>query len=254
MSNNNSVNNDHGFIGTGTPYFYPDDGSPVFFFGNPIACKISTSSDEKVRTSRRKGDAGSSLDSRTTPKPAQVTISTDTFQPKTWAMAMMGTAGKVTVAVQAVTDEAAVAVLDGYHQLAHADIDAATFIVKKGATPIDASAYELIPSMGLLQITDETAAAANEALTVSYSTKLVTKTVIEGAKVTSFRGKVVVDGKNDVTGDDAKLTIHNVSLAVNGDFDWFSDDYNAIEMVGTASVGKNGESPYSVDLYDPTIV
>ena len=148
----------------------------------------------------------------------------------------------------------AVAVLDGYHQLAHADIDATKFIVKKGATPIDASAYELIPSMGLLQITDETAAAAGEALVVSYSTKLVTKTVIEGAKVTSFRGKVVVDGKNDVTGDDAKLTIHNVSLAVNGDFDWFSDDYNAIEMVGTASVGKNGESPYSVDLYDPTIV
>lgn len=254
MSNNNSVNNDHGFIGTGTPYFYPDDGSPVFFFGNPIACKISTSSDEKVRTSRRKSDAGSSLDSRTTPKPAQVTISTDTFQPKTWAMAMMGTAGKVTIAVQTVTGEAAVAVLDGYHQLAHADINASTLVVKKGIVELDASAYTLNASMGLLQITDETAATAADALTVSYATRQVTKTVIEGAKVTSFKGKIIIDGKNDVTGDDAKLTIHNVSLAVNGDFDWFSDDYNAIEMVGTASVGKTGESPYKVDLYDPAVV
>ena len=247
---NNSVNNDHGFIGTGTPYFYPDDGSPVFFFGNPIACKISASSEEKVRKSRRKGDAGASLDSRTTPNPAQVTISTDTFQPKTWAMAMMGQAGKVTKAAQTVTDEAAAAVFDGYHQLAHSDIDDTTVVVKKDVAELDKGAYTINASMGLLQITDDTAATAGDVLTVSYKTRLVTKTVIEGAKVTSFRGKIIVDGKNDVTGEDAKLTIHNVSLSVNGDFDWFSDDFNAIEMVGTASVGKNGESPYSVDLYE----
>ena len=248
--NNNSVNNDHGFIGTGTPYFYPDDGSPVFFFGNPISCKISASSDEKVRKSRRKGDAGASLDTRSTPNPSQVTISTDTFQPKTWAMAMMGKTGKVTKAVQTVVDEAATAVLDGYHQLVHSDIDETTLVVKKGASPLDASTYTLNASMGLLQITDDNAANEGEALTVDYSTLQVTKTVIEGAKVSNFRGKIIVDGQNDVTGEDAKLTIHNVSLAVNGDFDWFSDDYNAIEMVGTASIGKNGESPYSVDLYE----
>lgn len=248
--NNNSVNNDHGFIGTGTPYFYPDDGSPVFFFGNPISCKISASSDEKVRKSRKRANAGSSLDTRSTPNPSQVTISTDTFQPKTWAMAMMGTTGKVTKAVQTVTDEIATAVLDGYHQLAHSDIDAATITVTNGVTPVDASAYDLNPSMGLLQITDEAAATAGDELKVSYSTRQVTKTVIEGAKVSKFRGKIIVDGQNDVTGEDAKLTIHNVSLAVNGDFDWFSDDFNAIEMVGTASVGKAGESPYSVDLYE----
>lgn len=27
---NNSTSNDHGFIGTGTPYFYPDDGTAPF--------------------------------------------------------------------------------------------------------------------------------------------------------------------------------------------------------------------------------
>ena len=250
MSNNNSVNNDHGFIGTGTPYFYPDDGSPVFFFGNPISCKISTSSDEKVRKSRRKGDAGASLDSRTTPNPAQVTISTDTFQPKTWAMAMMGQAGKVTVASQTVTAEAATAVFDGYHQLAHSDVDPSTVVVKKDDVALDSAAYTVNGSMGLLQIIDTEVAAEGDALAVDYQTRQVTKTVIEGAKVSSFKGKIIVDGTNDVTGDDAKLTIHNVSLAVNGDFDWFSDDYNAIEMVGTASVGKGGESPYKVDLYE----
>lgn len=247
---NNSVNNDHGFIGTGTPYFYPDDGTPVFFFGNPISCKISSSSDEKVRKSRKRESAGASLDTRNMPNPAEVAISTDSFQPKTWAMAMMGEAAKVTVAVQTVTDEAAVSVLDGYHQLGNTDIDGTTLVVKKGATPLDASAYTLNASMGLLQIVDEVAAPAGEALTVDYVTKQVTKTVIEGARVSSFKGKIVIDGVNDVTKSEAKLIIHNVSLAVNGDFDWFSEDYNEIEMTGTASVGKNGEAPYTIELKD----
>ena len=249
---NNSTNNDHGFIGTGTPYFYPDDGTAPFFFGNPISCKISTSSDEKVRKSRRKDNPGASLDSRTSPNPAQFTISTDTFQPKTWAMAMMGEAAKETVAVKTVTDEAAIAVLDGYHQLANEDIDTAKPVtVMNGATPVNPEQYDLKPEMGLIQITDSTAAAAGDALTISYETRQVTKTVITGAKVSSFRGKIVVDGKNDVTGENAKLVVPNVSLSVNGDFDWFSDDYNAIEMVGTASVGKNGEAPYTAHLYEP---
>lgn len=183
---NNSVNNDHGFIGTGTPYFYPDDGTAPFFFGNPVACKIKTASDTKVRQSRRKEDAGAALDSKNTPKPAEVTISTDTFQPKTWAMAMMGEAAKVTTTSVTVADEAAVAVLDGYHQLANTDIDPATLVVKKGGTALDPTTYDLQESMGLLQITDATAAQAGEALTVDYKTLTTTKTVIDGARVTSF--------------------------------------------------------------------
>lgn len=249
---NNSTSNDHGFIGTGTPYFYPDDGTAPFFFGNPISCKISTSSDEKVRKSRRKDNPGASLDSRTSPNPAQFTISTDTFQPKTWAMAMMGEAAKETVAVKTINDEAAIAVLDGYHQLANEDIDTSKPItVMNGVTQIDDDAYDLKAEMGLIQITNSEAAAAGAELTISYETRQVTKTVITGAKVSSFRGKIVVDGKNDVTGQNAKLVVPNVSLSVNGDFDWFSDDYNAIEMVGTASVGKNGEAPYTAHLYEP---
>lgn len=251
MSNfNNSVSNDHGFIGVGTPYFYPDDGSHPFFFGNPVSCKIATSSDKKIRPSRRKRDAGAALDSHVTPKPAEVTISTDTFQPKTWAMAMMGEAGKVTTSQQSVHDETAVAVFDGYHQLKHTDIDPSSMKVKKEGTPLTASQYELNASMGLLQITDPDAAQAGDELIVDYQTKQVTKLVINAAKVTSFKGKMVIDGRNDVTNQPAKLIIHNVSLAVDGDFDWFSDDFNTIEMKGTAAVGKAGEPPYVVELYE----
>ncbi|WP_230660461.1 hypothetical protein [Psychrobacter sp. I-STPA10] len=246
---NNSVNNDHGFIGTGTPYFYPDDDLTVFFFGNPISCKITSSSDKKVRKSRRKEDAGASLDTRSIPNPAEVSISTDTFQPRTWAMAMSGEAGKVTKSAQTITDEAAIAIFDGYHQLANSDIDPTTVVVKKDGSVVEAEKYKINPSMGLLQIIDETAAQVGDDLTVDYKTRQVTKIVIEAAKVSSFKGKIVIDGKNDVTGEPAKLIIPNVSLSVDGDFDWFSDDFNEIEMKGTASIGKNGEPPYTIELY-----
>lgn len=249
MAQNNSINNDQGFIGTGTPYFYPEDGSPVFFFGNPVTCKISASADEKVRQSRKKENAGAALDSKSTPKPTEVTIATDTFQPRTWAMGMMGTSAKVTTAAKAITGEAARAVFDGYHQLANTDIDESTVVVKKGATPIDRTKYSVNAMLGLLQITDAAAATAGDALTVDYATKQTTKTNIDGAKVTSFRGKLVIDGKNDVTGEPVIVTIHKLSVAVNGDFDFFSDDYNTIEMKGTAAVGDTG-TPYTVELYE----
>ncbi len=246
----NSVNNDHGFIGTGTPYFYPDDGSNPFFFGNPVSCKITSGAEEKVRTSHRKEDPGAALDSRSMPKPAEVSITTDTFQPHTWAMALMGEAGKQTIEPKTVADEQAKAVFDGYHQLENTNIDVDTLVVNKDGSPLDKSAYSIKAEMGLLQITDEMVATAGDDLTVNYTTEKVTKTVITGAKVTSFKGKIIIDGQNDVTKKAAKLIIPNISLAVGGDFDWFSDDFNKIEMKGTAAVGKKGEAPYTVELID----
>ncbi len=247
---NNSVNNDHGFVGTGTPFFYPDNGSNPFFLGNPVSCKVSSGFEEKVRKSRRKGDAGSALDTMIIPKPAEVALTTDTFQPKTWAMAMMGKAGKVTATAQTVTDEQAIAVFDGYHELANHDIDESTFVVKKGGETLDKSTYQLNGSTGLFQITDESVAQVGDDLTVEYKTLQTTKVIIDAQKVTSFKGKLVIDGYNQVTKKPAKLIIPNVNLAVEGDIDWYSDDYNEIAMKGTASIGKNGEAPYTVELYE----
>lgn len=248
MSQNNSVNNDQGFIGTGTPYFYPEGENRVFFLGNPVAFKIATSSDEKVRQSRKKENAGAALDSKTTPNPAELTITTDTFQPRTWAMGMMGEAAKVTEAAATVTGEAVPAVLDGYHNLAENNIDAATFALKDGATTLDAEKYELNADLGLVRITDASI-TVGKALTADYTTKQVTKTQIDAAKVTSFRGKIVIDGQNDVTGKKTIITMHKVAIAVNGEFDFFSDDYNTIEMKGTAAVGDTG-TPYSTELFE----
>lgn len=247
----NSINQDHGFIGTGIPYFYPDgDDSKVFYLGNPVSAAIALSSDTKTRKSKRKHDAGAILDSITTPNAPEVTLQTDTFQPLTWAMAMMGTAVDKTTTAQTIADEAATARLSGYHNLKNTDIDPTGFEVKKGGTAIDPSKYSINYDMGLLQITDASAAAEGDALTVNYKTRDTTKTVIDGARVSSFKGKVVIDGQNDVTKQRARLTIPNVDLAVDGSFDWFSDDFNSVTMKGSAAVGKNGEAPYTVELYE----
>ena len=102
----------------------------------------------------------------------------------------------------------------------------------------------------MLQITDATAAAEGDDLTVNYKTKATSRTVIDGARVSSFKGKVIIDGQDEVTKKRAKLTIPAVTLAVDGDFDWFSDDFNTITMKGNAAVGKGGEAPYTVELYE----
>ena len=251
MSNLNSITNDRGFIGTGNPYFIPEgDDSAAFYLGNPLSVKIALSSETKTRISHRKHDSGAVLDSITIPKPAEVTFETDTFQPLTWGMAMMGKAATQTSTVQTIADEPAKARLDGYHALKNHDIDPASIEVKKGGTAIPAGKYELNAEIGMLKITDETAAAEGDDLTVSYKTLTTTRTVIDGARVTSFKGKIILDGRDEVTKKRAKLIIPSVTLAVDGDFDWFSDDFNKVTMKGTAAVGKNGEAPYTVELYN----
>ncbi len=248
MSKNNSVNNDHGFIGVGTPYFYPEDGE-AFFLGNPVSFTTSSSAETVNRPSKRIEDAGAALDSRTSPNPTGVKFTTDTFSPLTWAMAMMGEAAEVTTTPVVVADEAVKAKLNGYAPLANADIDPATVQVSNGGIVVDAANYTVNTSMGLLQIHADAGIAADTDLTINYTTLAVTKTNIDSNKVTSFKGKVVIDGRNEVTGKRAKITFPNLSLAVGGDFDWFSDDYNTVEMSGTAAKGSNGESPVIVSLY-----
>lgn len=247
----NSINHDHGFIGTGTPYFVPDaPDAATLYFGNPISAKIALSSETKTRKSRRKHDAGAVLDGITTPNAPEVTLQTDTFQPLTWAMAMMGTSAEQTVTAQTVADEQGKARLTGYHKLKHDNIDPDTLQVKKTGSSIDKSKYVLIAEAGLVQITDPSAASEGDDLTYDYKTKQVKKIVIDGARVSSFKGSVFIDGQNDVTKQRCKLIIPNVTLAVDGEFDWFSDDFNSVTMKGTAAVGKNGEAPYTVELYE----
>lgn len=245
----NSINQDRGFIGVGTPYFYPEGSERVLYLGNPRQARISLTSNQKTRVSHRKIDPGTVLDNDIQPSTSELTIETDTFQPLTWAMALMGTSEDKTMTVQTIADEPAKAYLSGYHQLKNRDIDPAGFEVKKGGTTIDPSKYSINYDMGLLQITDASAASDGDDLTVNYKTLASSTTVIDGARVTRFRGKIVIDGRNEVTGQRCSLTLPNVTLAVDGDFDWFSDDFNTVAMKGSAGGGKNGEPPYTVHIY-----
>ena len=103
-----------------------------------------------------------------------------------------------------------------------------------------------------MQIIDSSAATEGDALSVNYKTVATKKLVVDGAKVTSFAGSVVIDGINEVTNQRAKLIFPNLKLAVDGDFDWYSEDFNTVVMKGTATIGANGEAPYTVELYEKT--
>lgn len=245
----NSINNDEGFIGVGTPWFKPEGSEKVHYWGNPVSFKITPSSETIARPSRRVEDAGASLDSRTKVNPTTGEFSTDTFSPVTWALMMMGESAYVEKTAQTVANEAAKAVSDGYWTLKNEDIDASTVVVKNGATTLTADKYELIAAMGALRITDP-AITEGTALTVNYQTKAVKYLEIDGQKVTSFRGEFGINGRNEVNGRTCKCICPNMSMAVNSEFDWFSEEYNTIVAETVLSKGKNGEAPYTIKYYD----
>lgn len=249
MNENNSVNNDHGFSGIGDVYFQPEGSEKVLSFGNVFKFTVKSSSDTKTRVSRKKSNPGAALDSLNTPKATEITLENDSFKPLSWSMAMMGESSKITVASDTYTDRPAKAIFDGYFRLEHRDIDPSTFVVKKGATVIEAEKYSLNADMGFLQFIDATAANEGEAITVTYTTKQVTKTKIDSAKVSSFKGTLFIDGINDVTKARFVKTVTKANLSFNGELDFLSDDFNSITMSGTAEVGADSESPTELDLY-----
>lgn len=244
-----TLKKDDGFIGKGTPYFHAADGT-IFDMGNCTKIAVTANSNTIERKSKQRESYGSALDSVTMPEPSGVSIEYDTFTPRTWAMALMGTATKASVTAKTVTDEAITAKLGSYFALANKQIDLATVAVKNGATVIDAAEYEIVTAMGYIKFNAGGTVAEGDALTINYTTLPVEKWVIDGAKVTTFRGKLVVDGENLVDGKSATLTIPNLSLAVNGELDWYSDEFNTVTMEGTAALPDGGGAPYVVELHE----
>lgn len=73
--------------------------------GNLITLKLKANSETKKRISRQKESAGSALDSVTIKDATEVSLSSDTFNKLTLAMALSGQSAELSAEAKTVTDE-----------------------------------------------------------------------------------------------------------------------------------------------------
>ena len=62
------------------------------------------------------------------------------------------------------------------------------------------------------------------------------------------RGELWLDGKNRVTGEDVMLHMPQFTLAVDGSFNFFTEDFNEITFKGRSEIADGEEAAFYVEL------
>lgn len=225
----------------------------VFELGNATEFSTAFSVEVKERISRKRGSYGQVLNTITIPKPGDLSVKIDTINKETLAMGMMGALRKEQMTVQTVSDESIDYKGDIWLKLPHRYIDGKVVVKDStGAQTVEDEHVEVEPRLGLVRIKGTGAAAHSiqdgQKIKVSYKTAAWDKWIIAAFKQTELRGELWLDGKNRVTGEDVMLHMPQFTLAVDGSFNFFTEDFNEITFKGRSEIADGEEAAFYVEL------
>lgn len=223
----------------------------VFELGNATEFSVSMSSEVLERISKKRGTYGQVLNTITLPKAGELSITIDTINKETFAMALMGSLGVDDMKAETIADEEIDFKPDVWLKLPHRYIDGEVVVKDaSAASTVDDKEVEVEPRLGLFRVTAAGAAAANieGTVKVSYKTATWTRWVIQAFKATELRGELWLDGKNRITGEDVLLHMPQFTLAVDGEFNFFTDEFNTITFKGRPETAEGYETAFTVEM------
>jgi len=100
----------------------------------------------------------------------------------------------------------------------------------------------------MIKLKDTAGVAKGDKIKVSYKTADWEAWVIQANTDSQIKCELVLDGRNRVNGADVKLHIPKATLSASGAFNFFSDDFNTIELSGRPEVPEGQTSPFTVTL------
>lgn len=238
---------DHGLRFSGSIYARNRNGDGGFFkLYNITSLTITPDMDQAQRTSRQKGSYGNALDNATTKNPTQISITGDTFNKQNFALLMMGDASDLNATSQQITDEQ-VTYTSGIIALKNSPVLASSVVITDSeSNEVSADTYTVSEATGLIEPNDNWTATG--ALTVSYSTKAQTGYKVNADLLEQVELELKGDGENIVTGESIVLEIPHASVSSDGDFDFFSDDFNTFTLSGTLIRETDEPSTYTVKV------
>lgn len=133
-------------------------------------------------------------------------------------------------------------------QNANPYIKEGSLIVTKDADTIAQEHYELNTRLGMIKFLETSGLKDGDTVTLAYSTADWDAWVIPANTQSSIRGELILDGRNRVNGADIKLHAPRVSLATNGAFNFFSDEFNTLNLSGRAEVAEGYTAPFTVTV------
>lgn len=241
-----------GFIGEGTLYLRRLDRPELGLIqiGNATELSVSMESEVKERISKMRENYGAVLNTVILPKSGELKITLDDFSEENLAMVFMGALEKQKMATQTVSDELVDVDLNRFLSLKHRYLKEAGITVKKASddSAIDAEHYEVNLRLGMIKLKDTAGVGKGDKIKVSYTTADWDAWVIQANTDSQVRCELVLDGRNKVNGDDIRLDIAKATLSANGAFNFFSDDFNTIELTGRPEVAEGNIAPFTVTI------
>lgn len=244
-----SLSTASGFIGAGDVFIAPYTSATVLGklvgVGNTTKLAIAPKADIKRQISKQRATFGNALVTFGLQQPAEISMTLETINRTSLRYAFMGEDAAYTQSSATVTAEATAAKLDGWVQLANEEISAVA--LKKGATVLTlGTTYELNSRLGMFRVlsTNGQSVGEDDALTADYTAAAFTGAAIRGNVNPTIRAFVLLDGLNKIDDSIGVLRVWEALLSPTSEFDWFSDDFNKIDLAGTLNVPSSKTEPF----------
>lgn len=247
---------DTGLIFAGNIYLAVIENDVATDFVGPVnvsRLELTPPQPESVdRTSFQRDTYGQVLDSVNLPGEApRLAMDFDSLPAGLLADALAGTSEDYSAAVQTVTGEAVTLAEGSWRKLPHDHIDPASMVVtleSDGTTVLVRDTdYEVEAASGLVRALSPTGAAA---VTIDYDTVETAGQRILGATQISKRRQIIMDGKNLVTGKNAKVTIHSVSFSASQALDLMAREFITGTLEGTMTTPEGQGAPFDIVIQE----
>lgn len=238
-----------GFIGSGDLYAALIDAAgnigAYIDFGNVTKLGIQPASEIKEQKSKKRDSYGQVLETVALQDTAQLSATLETVNRIGLRYAFMGEDAAYSQASGTVTDEATIAKLDGWVRLASEEISAVT-LTNVGATVtyVLNTDYILNTRLGMYKALVGGAITADQPLLADYTRAAFTGAAIRGNVKPQIRARLLLDGKNLVDDSIGILDVWEVVLSTSSEFDWFSDDWNTVELQGRLKTPVGKTEPF----------
>ncbi len=238
-----------GFIGAGDVLIAPIDSAGVrgklVDIGNTTKLAIKPASTIKEQKSKKRDSYGQVLETAALQEPAELSVTLETVNREGLRYAFMGEDAAYTQASGTISNEAAVARLDGWVQLSKEEISSVVITNSAGTTTyVLGTDYVLNTRLGMFKAITGGAITDGQALQVDFSHAAFTGAAIRGNVQPQIRAYMLLDGVNKVDDSIGILEVWEVVLTPSSEFDWFKDDFNTIELSGKLKTPVGKTEPF----------
>lgn len=218
--------------------------------GNCSALTTQDKTTKKEQKSYMRDTAGQVLSSFSRMDGTDVSMTIDQFSMTNFMLALAGDSSLVTQT--AVTDgTASITVeLDKWHDIGKFKLSGVVVTVSSTEKNLGID-YELKADAGLIRFLSTGSIAAGASATVTYDAAAIASGSayqIDGGKNPETECALLLDGYDQITRNSLTLEIWKIKLSPSGSVNYIGDDYNKVELKGSAETPEGYDSPYRLTV------